>query len=141
MKISYASVIMAAVSPVAAAVECKQTKKPGLASFEGTGGSAFDGKYNKNNNDFWYSRPKNLATKDGVLRIANISDHLRIVYMAKAEQSTLPRELSLRERHGNFQLTTYVCSEEWNNGTKEVKTGDRLRQGTKRLPGYHQTFT
>ncbi|EXL90056.1 hypothetical protein FOIG_16680 [Fusarium odoratissimum NRRL 54006] len=75
---------MAAVSPVAAAVECKQTKKPGLASFEGTGGSAFDGKYNKNNNDF--------------------------------------------------------C-EEWNNGTKEVKTGDRLRQGTKRLPGYHQTFT
>ncbi|EXL90241.1 hypothetical protein FOIG_16482 [Fusarium odoratissimum NRRL 54006] len=43
---------MAAVSPVAAAVECKQTKKPGLVSFEGIGGSAFDGKYNKNNNDF-----------------------------------------------------------------------------------------
>ncbi|TXB96723.1 hypothetical protein FocTR4_00011940 [Fusarium oxysporum f. sp. cubense] len=123
MKISYASVIMAAVSPVAAAVECKQTKKPGLASFEGTGGSAFDGKYDKNNNDFWYSRPKNLATKDGVLRIANISDHLRIDPISYEP------------------LTTYVCSEERNNGTKEVKTGDRLRQGTKRLPGYHQTFT
>ncbi|TXB97501.1 hypothetical protein FocTR4_00012196 [Fusarium oxysporum f. sp. cubense] len=84
MKISYASVIMAAVSPVAAAVECKQTKKPGLVSFEGIGGSAFDGKYNKNNNDFYKER---------------------------------------------------------NNGTKEVKIGNCLRQGTKQLPGYHQTFT
>nr|QQW38920.1 hypothetical protein [Fusarium oxysporum f. sp. physali]QQY97461.1 hypothetical protein [Fusarium oxysporum f. sp. physali]QQY97493.1 hypothetical protein [Fusarium oxysporum f. sp. physali] len=83
MKLSYASVIMAAVSPVAAAVDCKEAAKPpSFVGFEGGDNSIFNGKYDQHDNDFWYSRPKDLATKAGVLRIANISDHRRIVCVA-----------------------------------------------------------
>ncbi|EXM12279.1 hypothetical protein FOTG_19220 [Fusarium oxysporum f. sp. vasinfectum 25433] len=79
MKLSLFPALAIAAASRVIATTCAITDASG--TIESSGIADWDGKYDTHNYDFWYSRPS-PGTQTGVLRLANISGHRRIICVA-----------------------------------------------------------